>query len=213
MRVVLRRCDPRFEHADAATLPCLAAPGATISVVMGKAFGARSPCPPPVPGAMLMHATLEPGGVLLVLPECDERLIYLADPNGTLMVDHTEVPPLGAAVVAAGEEVQVYSPTGATDVLVMGGACVDAPLETSGWPAWDAGAGGASDAAAVEDNAGGSGSGSAVSSDAPEVIHQWHDFVARAPPSSHGQDPGCEAIARAKLAWEQQDASVFPPCE
>ena len=76
-----------------------------------------------------MHASLEPGGVLLVFPQCDERAIYLADPNGTLMVGHVEVPPLGAAVIAPGEEVQVYSPTGATDVLVMGGASLDAPVK------------------------------------------------------------------------------------
>ena len=167
-----------------------------------------------------MHASLEPGGVLLVFPQCDERAIYLADPKGTLMVGHVEVPPLGAAVIAPGEEVQVYSPTGATDVLVIGGARLDAPVKHWGWPAWDA-----------VDTAPHTGavSGGGDASNTPEasgasVIHQWHDLVARAPVSTAGCDPTgsggttsagseCGPIANAKQAWERQDTTVFPSCE
>jgi redox-sensitive bicupin YhaK (pirin superfamily) len=68
---------PTFAHHGAAELPRIAGEGKTVRLVMGSAYGARSPVEFPQE-ALFAEAVLAPGSVLPLDPDYDERAVYVA---------------------------------------------------------------------------------------------------------------------------------------
>ncbi|WP_293760141.1 pirin family protein [uncultured Aquitalea sp.] len=81
--VALEECEPAFHHVPAADLPQLEAPGARIRVILGEAWGLRSPVPFPAP-ALYAAAELEAGAALSVPEGFAERGVYVASGAVTL---------------------------------------------------------------------------------------------------------------------------------
>ena len=68
---------PGFVHHGADELPRIAGEGKRVRLVMGSAFGARSPVEFPHP-SLFAEAVLAPGAVLPLDPDYDERAVYVA---------------------------------------------------------------------------------------------------------------------------------------
>jgi redox-sensitive bicupin YhaK (pirin superfamily) len=68
---------PAFAHHGTAELPRISGEGKTLRLVLGAAFGGRSPVEFPHP-ALFAEAVLAPGAVLPLDPDYDERAVYIA---------------------------------------------------------------------------------------------------------------------------------------
>jgi len=68
---------PGFVHHGAEALPRITGEGKRVRLVMGSAFGARSPVEFPHP-SLFAEAVLAPGAVLPLDPDYDERAVYVA---------------------------------------------------------------------------------------------------------------------------------------
>ena len=118
---------PAFSHTPAAAIPRVEAPGATVRVLVGEAFGRRSPVQTFVDTLYLdVEAT---AGSTLALPIAadrpqQERAVYSVD--GPLIIDGAEVPVHALAVLAPGVAAQIAAPAGARYVVV-GGEPLDGP--------------------------------------------------------------------------------------
>ncbi len=67
---------PAFEHFGIDQLPRIEGEGKRVRLIMGEAFGARSPAAFPHP-ALYAEAVLAPGAILPLDPDYDERAVYL----------------------------------------------------------------------------------------------------------------------------------------
>jgi redox-sensitive bicupin YhaK (pirin superfamily) len=68
---------PGFAHHGAEELPRIAGEGKRVRLVMGAAYGARSPVEFPHP-SLFAEALLAPGAILPLDPDYDERAVYVA---------------------------------------------------------------------------------------------------------------------------------------
>ena len=68
---------PGFVHHGADELPRIAGEGKRVRLVMGSAYGARSPVEFPHP-SLFAEAVLAPGAILPLDPDYDERAVYVA---------------------------------------------------------------------------------------------------------------------------------------
>jgi redox-sensitive bicupin YhaK (pirin superfamily) len=68
---------PAFAHHGSDELPRIAGEGKRVRLVMGEAYGARSPVEFPHP-SLFAEAVLAPGAVLPLDPDYDERAVYVA---------------------------------------------------------------------------------------------------------------------------------------
>src|SRR5262245_573231 len=68
---------PAFVHHGADDLPRITGEGKRVRIVMGSAYGARSPVAFPHP-SLFAEAVLAPGAVLPLDPDYDERAVYVA---------------------------------------------------------------------------------------------------------------------------------------
>jgi redox-sensitive bicupin YhaK (pirin superfamily) len=75
---------PSFHHADAAALPRFGLGAAELVLVVGEAYGRRSPVP--VASPLFELDVRLPAGALLELPDAAERAVYVVD--GRLAGDH-----------------------------------------------------------------------------------------------------------------------------
>lgn len=113
-------CAPEFVHHPSASIPRVALPLATLDVILGTAYGARSPVAVRSP-TLYVHALLEAGAMLPLDGEHAERAVYVVE--GEVHV--------GEVAVTAGHLAVV--PTGAVSITTQGPARLmlvgGAPLE------------------------------------------------------------------------------------
>jgi redox-sensitive bicupin YhaK (pirin superfamily) len=111
---------PFFVHHPAASIPRVARPGAKIDVVVGSAYGARSPvavCSP----TLYLAARLEAGTTLPLPDEVPERAVYLLE--GALASGERQLAPGSMAIFRAGPAaVRALAPS---RLVLIGGAPLD----------------------------------------------------------------------------------------
>ena len=112
-------CAPTFAHTPAAAIPGRDGDGLHVRVLIGDAFGLRSPVETFAP-TLYLDVAAEPG-VALALPAASagfERAAYSVD--APLVVDGSDVPAHTLAVVQPGVEARIVAPRGARYVIVGG---------------------------------------------------------------------------------------------
>jgi redox-sensitive bicupin YhaK (pirin superfamily) len=112
-------CTPAFAHTPAAAIPERADGGLRIRLLIGEAFGARSPVDTFAATLYLDIAARQ--GSALALPATTatfERAVYSVD--APLVVDAVEVPPHALAVLKPGAEANILAPRGARYVILGG---------------------------------------------------------------------------------------------
>jgi redox-sensitive bicupin YhaK (pirin superfamily) len=117
---------PEFTHTPATAIPEWSAPGIRVRVLVGNAFGLRSPvttfC-----ATLYLDVDAQAGGTLVLPPPEDagfEQAIYsVGEP---LQVDGDAVPAFSMAMLAPGTGATIEAPRGARYV-VIGGEPLDAP--------------------------------------------------------------------------------------
>jgi redox-sensitive bicupin YhaK (pirin superfamily) len=114
---------PAFAHHAKASLPLIEAPGATLRLIAGTAFGERSPVDTFGP-MFYVAATLDAGASLDLPAEHEERAIYVV--GGDVAVDGIAVPPFHMAVLQASGTAHMAAASDAT-VMWLGGAALDGP--------------------------------------------------------------------------------------
>jgi redox-sensitive bicupin YhaK (pirin superfamily) len=114
---------PSFSHTSAADLPAWEEDGLSLRLLIGDAFGRRSPIDTLMPTLYLDVAAA--AGAALTMPASElERAVYSVDAR--LVVDGTDVPPFTLAVLAENAPATIVAPEGARYVIA-GGAKLDAP--------------------------------------------------------------------------------------
>ncbi|MEO7241822.1 MAG: pirin family protein [Variovorax sp.] len=117
-------CEPAFVHTPAEQIPVIEWQGVCVRVLVGEAFGGRSPV---VTLSPTLYLDLQlPAGARLLLPSlAPEMAIYPIDAGTTL-----DTSPLQAhemAVLKAGVDATLQSGPNGARVIVVGGAPLDAP--------------------------------------------------------------------------------------
>ncbi len=119
----LEDSEPGFQHHPAETIPFAEGPAWVASVVVGSAFGVRSPVDTPT-DTIYVDLRLEPGGRVLIEPVAEERALYLY--AGALQVDGRAWPPGRLLVLSPGARVELTAEQGAR-VILLGGEPMDGP--------------------------------------------------------------------------------------
>ncbi len=111
--------EPRFEHhPGAATLPRVVIGGATLDVIAGSAFGARSPAPVLSP-TLYVHAKVVAGATLTIDDEHEERAVYVVE--GTISCDGVDFEAAHMLVLRHGVATTVTAKSDAR-LMIVGGA-------------------------------------------------------------------------------------------
>jgi hypothetical protein len=114
---------PTFDHHPAATLPELTERGATIRVLVGKAYGATSPVRTMSP-MFYADLGLEAGARVSLPADYSERAIYVVE--GAALVSGQRLESRHLAVIAKGAQ-PVIEADGPTRVVVLGGEPLEGP--------------------------------------------------------------------------------------
>lgn len=114
--------EPSFEHTPAAAIPELQLGGATVRVLVGEAFGQRSPVHTLAP-TLYLDIQLPAGGRFELPPLAPEMALYVV--QGELLLDEHAVPT--QQMVVLGSESVSLSASAVTRVVVIGGAPLDGP--------------------------------------------------------------------------------------
>jgi hypothetical protein len=115
--------EPSFFHHPARALPVVEQPGATVRVIAGHAYGARSPVAA-FTDTLYAAAELAPGAALELSPEHEERGVYVVEGEAT--IGETAVAAGELAVLEPGAAVELRAPFSAT-LMLLGGAKMDGP--------------------------------------------------------------------------------------
>lgn len=115
--------EPSFSHTPSEAIPECSVGDARVRVLVGEAFGARSPVPALSP-TIYLDIWLPAGGRLDLPPLAAEQALYAVE--GALTLDGEPLPERQMAVLQPGLPVAVAAPAGARLVLV-GGEPLDAP--------------------------------------------------------------------------------------
>jgi redox-sensitive bicupin YhaK (pirin superfamily) len=123
--VAFEEAEPSFVHTAADAIPAWTQGGARMRLLIGEAFGRRSPVATFAP-TLYLDVAAGPGAALDLPPfaEAFERAVYSVD--APLAVDGAEVPAHTMAVLAPGAPAAIVAPHGARYV-VIGGAPLDGP--------------------------------------------------------------------------------------
>jgi redox-sensitive bicupin YhaK (pirin superfamily) len=114
--------EPDFSHTPADEIPEVGIGGASVRVLIGEAFGRRSPVPTFVPTLYLDVAI--PAGVAFGLPGlAPEQAVYVL--VGSIAVDGVPLPPNVLRVLPAGQGARL-SATSDARLVVIGGAPLEA---------------------------------------------------------------------------------------
>ena len=114
--------EPAFEHTPASAIPEGRAGDATVRVLVGEAFGLRSPVRTLSP-TLYLDVQLPAGGRLVLPPLAAEQAVYLV--QGALTLDGQ---PLAAQQMAVpGQDTVTLSAAEPARLVVVGGAALDAP--------------------------------------------------------------------------------------
>ncbi|MBV8049249.1 MAG: pirin family protein [Paludibacterium sp.] len=116
-------CEPAFAHTPAAALPQIEVDGATVRVLIGEAFGARSPVAT-FSETVYLDLQLTPESDLALPDHVAERAVYAVD--GEIELNGERVPPRTMAVLAPDCAWRLTAPADARAVLI-GGAPLDGP--------------------------------------------------------------------------------------
>jgi redox-sensitive bicupin YhaK (pirin superfamily) len=114
---------PSFGHHAQADLPLIAGDGKLVRVVLGSAFGQRSPVPT-LSDTIFADAALEPGAVLPIDATAEERALYVV--SGEIDIAGDRFASGQLLVFRPGDSLSVAAATAARVVLV-GGAAMDGP--------------------------------------------------------------------------------------
>ncbi len=114
----LEETTPAFQHVPAAELPVVAHHGVRATVVMGAAFGARSPVPSEIE-TVYVDLVMPAGSRVPALPDADERAVYVV--SGQVRVGSSPLPASAMGVVAAGRDVPLTAMADSR-LVVIGGA-------------------------------------------------------------------------------------------
>jgi redox-sensitive bicupin YhaK (pirin superfamily) len=115
--------EPSFSHTPADAIPEVSVGDARVRVLVGEAFGERSPVPSLSP-ALYLDLWLPAGGRLDLPPLAPEQALYPVE--GAIEVGGEVLPERQMGVLEPGVPVAVFAPAGARVVLV-GGEPLDAP--------------------------------------------------------------------------------------
>lgn len=115
--------EPTFSHTPAEAIPECSVGEGRVRVLVGEAFGARSPVRALTP-TLYLDLWLPAGGRMELPPLAAEMALYAVE--GSLEIDGKALPERQMGVLAPGLAAALFAPTGARAVLV-GGAPLDAP--------------------------------------------------------------------------------------
>jgi redox-sensitive bicupin YhaK (pirin superfamily) len=115
--------DPGFAHHGAATLPIVAGEGKRVRLLLGAAFGARSPVRT-FSETLYADVALDEGARLEVPGEPEERALYLVE--GTIAIAGEEFAPGRLLVLRPATEI-VIAARSAARLMLLGGAPLDGP--------------------------------------------------------------------------------------
>jgi len=115
--------EPSFSHTPAEAIPEVSVLDARVRVLVGEAFGARSPVPA-LSRTLYLDIWMPAGGRMEVPPLVPEQALYLVE--GDLEVAGEPLPPRQMGVLEPGQGVPLFTHGGARLVLV-GGDPLDAP--------------------------------------------------------------------------------------
>lgn len=110
-----------FSHTPAAAIPELAFDGGRVRVLIGAAFGLRSPVPT-FSETLYLDIALDAGAELLLADLPEQAAIYVV--SGELAVDGAPLAPFAMAVLGSGNGVRLATTTG-VKLVVIGGAPLD----------------------------------------------------------------------------------------
>jgi redox-sensitive bicupin YhaK (pirin superfamily) len=110
--------EPSFDHHAKASLPVIEQPGATVRVIAGHLFGARSPVAV-FTDTLYAAAELAPGASFVLPAEHEERGVYVVE--GKVEIGGTAVAEGELAVLEEGRDIEIGAPAAAT-LMLLGGA-------------------------------------------------------------------------------------------
>ena len=114
---------PSFEHFAMTDLPRIEGEGKRVRVILGEAYGARSPAAFPHP-SLYAEAVLAPGAVLPLDPDYDERAIYIA--SGEIDIAGTRFEAGRLLVFRPGDRISILALSNAR-LMLLGGEPMDGP--------------------------------------------------------------------------------------
>lgn len=109
--------EPSFAHTAAEDIPQVVLEGATVRVLIGQAFGVRSPVATLSP-TLYLDISLAAGASLVLPAAAEERAVYGVDHAVVLQGETVE--PTTMAVLEPGSEPLLLAPEGARVVLIGG---------------------------------------------------------------------------------------------
>lgn len=112
-------CEPSFAHTPAEHIPSLELPGAAVRVLVGEAFGLRSPVATFSP-TLYLDLTLQAGASLRLPALAEDMAVYTV--SGALSLDGAPLPEHELAVLSG--ETLIHAPQ-ASRCMVVGGAALD----------------------------------------------------------------------------------------
>jgi redox-sensitive bicupin YhaK (pirin superfamily) len=114
---------PTFAHHAEADLPRIEGEGKRIRLIMGEAYGERSPAAFPHP-TFYAEAVLAPGAVLPLDPDYDERAIYIA--SGTIDIAGQTFEAGRLLTFKPGDRISILATSNAR-LMLLGGEPMDGP--------------------------------------------------------------------------------------
>jgi hypothetical protein len=122
----LETCAPAFAHTDADAIPRVERPGARLRVVLGEAFGARSPVETTSP-MFLVDVRLEAGArITLDVPHA-ERAAYVVEGEVRSTASPEPITSAHLAWFDAGEALTLVAGDAPAHLMLLGGPALDAP--------------------------------------------------------------------------------------
>ncbi len=114
---------PTFEHHAAEDLPRIEGEGKRVRVIMGQAYGQRSPVQFPHE-SFYAEAVLAPGAILPLDPDYDERAVYIA--SGEIDVAGEKFEAGRLLVFKPGDRISIMALSNAR-LMLLGGEPMDGP--------------------------------------------------------------------------------------
>lgn len=114
---------PAFAHFETAELPRIEGEGKRVRLIMGEAYGARSPAEFAQP-CLYAEAVLAPGAVLPLDPDYDERAVYIASGEIDIAGQRFEAGRL--LVFRPGDRISILGLSNAR-LMLLGGEPMDGP--------------------------------------------------------------------------------------
>jgi redox-sensitive bicupin YhaK (pirin superfamily) len=115
--------DPTFAHHGQTDLPIVAEDGKSVRVILGSAYGERSPVPT-LSDTVFADAELAPGAVLPIDAETEERAIYIVSGEVDIAEDRFGA---GQLLVLRPRDAITVTAASQARVVLLGGATMDGP--------------------------------------------------------------------------------------